>query len=163
MTKKTLDKHLQSNYLNWITYISKLYPKYRSKVPDNIIECYCYMVRRGAHEQIKDENGLRAYFTNWVYTRNFNFFVKKKEEPIDVTTLDLTHEEMEDITSLRIESVRNIVNNFSLDEQVLYYARYADGLTVKQLSEKFKIKPKTLYSQLNKLKNNIKTQLKTQL
>jgi len=51
-TKKTLDKHLQSNYLNWITYISKLYPKYRSKVPDNIIECYCYMVRRGAHEQI---------------------------------------------------------------------------------------------------------------
>ncbi len=117
------------------------------------------MVRRGAHEQIKDENGLRAYFTNWVYTRNFNFFVKKKEEPIDVTTLDLTHEEMEDITSLRIESVRNIVNNFSLDEQVLYYARYADGLTVKQLSEKFKIKPKTLYSQLNKLKNKIKNKI----
>jgi len=116
-----------------------------------------YGKARCTRTNLKTRNGLRAYFTNWVYTRNFNFFVKKKEEPIDVTTLDLTHEEMEDITSLRIESVRNIVNNFSLDEQVLYYARYADGLTVKQLSEKFKIKPKTLYSQLNKLKNKIKT------
>lgn len=159
MSKEQLDALIEKNYLTWVTYIGSLYPKYRSEVPDDIVNCYEYLIRRGVHDDIEDEDSLRSYFVNWVYKANFNFFDKKKQPPVDIDKIDLPQEEKEEIKDMRMQQVIDIVDKLSLEQQILYYSRYVDAMSVKAMSDKFKLKEKTIYAQLTALTKKIKSKL----